>query len=314
MKKLTTLLTIALLAGTAYAQLGTPLVQYSGNQMFYNPGYAGIYDLLSINLNFRQSWVGLPGAPRLISFNGHAPFNNQKQAVGFIFQREEWGPSTGHFGYANYAHKIYFREHVLNLGVQAGFLNHITDWDKIEYVQHEGDPVLRSGRTNHTRFDLNVGAFVLGSTYYFGASVKHLMRPKYDRWTYPDQSTEREMFSHMPMNFYFIGGYRIELDEKWAIRPEAKVGVIRNMPIDVQVGAQASYLEDYFFGFAFGTGQKTASIILRTTIVPRFLIGYSYDIHYGVLGRYQRGSHEISVNYLLRDIWGIARTVDLLWL
>ena len=294
-------LAFALVGTLAQAQLGTTLTQYSGNQMLFNPGYAGIYDLFSVNLNIRQTWIGIPGSPRLISFNGHAPFNNQKHAAGYIFQREEWGPSVGHFGYANYAHKIYIEGHMISLGLQAGFLNHITDWDKITEVDRP-DPVLREGRTNRTRFDANFGAFLLGETYYAGLSVKHLMRPRYDKWEHATNNVTH--YSQMRPHFYLMGGNYFRIDQNWAIRPETMLGFVQGLPVNLNIGAQASYQDLYFVGINVGTGQKSIGIILQTKVIENLSIGYSYDIHYGILGGYQRGTHEIAVNYNMKELWG----------
>jgi hypothetical protein len=67
MKKHILILAFLASTGVANAQLGTPLAQYSGNQLIYNPGYAGSHDLFSANLSLRKLWVGLPGSPSLVS-------------------------------------------------------------------------------------------------------------------------------------------------------------------------------------------------------------------------------------------------------
>jgi type IX secretion system PorP/SprF family membrane protein len=173
-------------AGIVQAQHGTPMAQYSGNQIIYNPGYAGIYNLFSLNLGVRRTWIGIPQAPSLVTFNGHAPFKNQRHAMGFIFQREQQGPLIGNSGLANYAHKVDLGENMLSFGLQAGFFNSVVDWTLIkpEDVTHPHDPGLGEGRTSVTNLDVNLGVYFQAPRFYSGLSVKHLTTPRFGQITH----------------------------------------------------------------------------------------------------------------------------------
>jgi len=299
-----------------FAQIGTPLTQYSGNQKVYNPGYTGTGDFLALNLSVRQLWVGLPGAPRMISLNGHAPFQNDRHAMGFIFQREEWGPNVGHFGYAGYAHKMFFGENFLSLGIQAGFLNHILDWDQIDHVRDWTDPGLGSGRTQGTHFDVNLGAYFQAPSYYFGFSVKHLAQPKYDFITLPANNGaypvgENVWYSQKRAQYFFIGGLNLQTYYGyWAWRPEALVRYVHTTPLTVNVGLQAVYLGAYSFKVSYQTGQQAVGFTAAALFGQDFRLGYSYDLYFGRIRGFQRGSHEVSVNYYLRTLWNRRSNIN----
>ncbi|MCL2027930.1 MAG: PorP/SprF family type IX secretion system membrane protein [Bacteroidales bacterium] len=288
---------IACFCGQTFAQLNVPLAMYSGNQTVYNPGYTGLYDLLSINLTVRKSWVGLPGSPSMINFNGHAPFESQKNAMGFVYQREEWGNLTGNSVYANYSHKVYLGPGTLNLGVQAGFLNHIVDWDKIDYVMHETDQTLDKGRQPSTKFDAGLGAYFLAPNWYAGISAMNLMQPKYG----VHEIDGKEWFSQMRSQFFLTGGYVYDIDE-WSLRPEVLMRYVHTMPLLVNVGAHVFYDNTYGLGVTLRTGIKAVNFNLKANIMEGLRIGYSYGVAYGALKPYQRGSHEIQINYTLQ-IW-----------
>jgi type IX secretion system PorP/SprF family membrane protein len=305
-------ITILLGSTTTYAQLGTPLAQYSGNQMVYNPAYAGIYDMLSINTSVRKLWIGLPGSPSLISLNGHMPFSNQRHAMGLVFQREQWGALTAHYGYVNYAHKMYFDRSLLNFGVQAGFLNNITDWDLIEYVRDWDDPALGQGKTSGTHFDVNAGVYYQAPLFYVGLSAKHLMRPKYDFLTSP--VTGEVWYSQRSMQFFLIGGYYFQLSDEWSLRPEFLVRYAPTAPTGCNAGAQFGYKNNHFIGVNWQTGQRAVSFTAKSSITPELRVGYSYDVYYGAIRPFQKGSHELSVNYLVNSFWKKGRTARLLWL
>jgi len=312
MKKYLLILAFLAATGATHAQLGTPLSQYSGNQLIYNPGYAGTQDLFSANLSIRRLWIGLPGAPNLISLNAHAPFQTERHALGFVYQREEWGPMIGHIVYANYAYKIDLGNSFLSLGLQAGFLNNVIDWDKIDFVTHPNDPGLGKGRTATTSPDINFGAYYHSQNFYLGLSAKHLTMPKFGRIK---MDNGEEWYSQKRIQYFMIGGYNFALSEEWDLRPELLVRYINTMPTTVGAGANVVYLNRFFLGAAFHTGQKSLSFTLKGEIMDGFRIGYSYDIHFGKLQSFQRGSHEISINYFM-PLWKREepKAVDSFWL
>jgi type IX secretion system PorP/SprF family membrane protein len=312
MKKIITLFIVTTVVGiTGYAQLGTPLSQFSGNQMVYNPGYAGIYDLVSINLSVHKSWFGFKDSPQMINLNGHSPFSNQKHAWGWVFQNDSWGPLTGSFIHGNYSYKMYLHNGVLSLGFQGGCMVHTVNWDAVEYVENpEEDPFFEGGRTHEIEFDASVGIYYLAPQWYLGFSVMHLNNPKYGNIKINDVN----WYSQMRSQFIMTAGINVPVSYNWSLRPQVFLRYVKTTPLSVNVGAHAYYDNRYSVGINFMTGQKGISFQAKAMITDQLRIGYSYDVFYGPIRPYQHGSHEISVNYLIKDVWKNARTVDLLWL
>jgi hypothetical protein len=91
----------------------------------------------------------------------------------------------------------------------------------------------------------------------------------------------------------------------WSFRPEVFLRYVYTAPLSVNVGAHAYYDNRYSVGINFLTGQKGISFQAKATITDQFRIGYSYDVFYGPIKPYQHGSHEISINYLIKDMFGI---------
>jgi len=297
-----------------FAQLGTPMSQFSGNQIAYNPAYAGIYDMLSLNLTVHKSWVRIPGSPQLINFNGHAPFKNQRHAMGFVFQNEQWGPLHGNFILTNYSYKMYFDKSILSFGVQAGAMVHTVDWDKIDFVSSPEDPALGQGRQTEARFDVNAGVYYLAPQWYAGFSVMHISSPKYGFVEIQGATGLETWYSQMRPQFVFIGGYNIQASRDWSWRPEIFMRYVETTPLSTNIGLHAWYQNIYSLGANFMTGQKGVSFQAKAMLGDNLKIGYSYDAFWGDIRHYQLGSHEISISYMIRGIWDKARTVDLLWL
>jgi len=304
MKKHIALIILLAIAGIAKSQSGTPLAQYSGNQIIYNPGFAGSYDLFSINLSVRHLWIGIPNSPTLISFNAHAPFQNLRNAIGFVYQRETFGPQSVHTVNATYAHKIYFGStSFLSLGVQGGLFNSVTNWNMVDDVWDEDDPLWGQGRQRTNRFDMNLGAYFQAEDFYLGASVRHLTSPRFDEVTVQVSGIDDRWYSRVPRQFFFMGGYNFRLTDELDLRPHVLMRYKNNVPFTFSASVNLVYDNRFFVGTNFMTGQNAVSLFVAAEIIEGLRVGYSFDMNFGVLRPFQRGSHEISINYALH-FWG----------
>jgi len=302
MKKSIILIIFLAVAGIAKAQTGTPLAQYAGNQLIFNPGFAGAYDLFSANLSIRKAWMGIPHSPSLINFNVHAPFRSQRNAVGFIYQREVWGPQFVHMTNVTYAHKIFLgRATFLSLGVQAGLFNSVTDWDMVDFVMHPTDPLYGEGRQVSNRFDMNLGAYLQSEDFYLGVSVRHLTMPRFDLVDVVVNGRET-WYSQVNRQFFLMGGYNFSLSRELDLRPHFFVRYKQNVPVSGSIGANLVYDNRFFIGSNFMTGQRAVSLVFMAELIQGLRIGYSFDMNFGVIGPFQRGSHEVSINYFI-PLW-----------
>ncbi|MCL2414373.1 MAG: PorP/SprF family type IX secretion system membrane protein [Bacteroidales bacterium] len=287
------------------AQTGTPLAMYAGNQLIFNPGFAGAYDLFSANLSVRHQWVNIPNSPKLMSFNAHAPFQSQRNAMGFVFQREVWGPQFVHTTNITYAHKIFFNPTTfLSLGLQAGLLNTVTDWNMVTFVMHPEDPVYweDGGRQVSNRFDMNLGAYLQAEDFYLGFSVRHLTMPRFDEVRMDIDGREHVFHSHVRRQFFVMGGYNIALSRDLDLRPHFLARYKHTNPVSLSVGANLVYDNRFFVGSNFMTGQRAVSLVFMAEVMEGLRIGYSFDMNFGIIRPFQRGSHEVSVNYFI-PLW-----------
>ena len=303
------LIIIAAFGTKGFAQLGTPLSQFSGNQTLYNPAYAGAYEMLAMNLSLRQQWTQFPGAPRIINFNAHSPIQRSRQAVGLVYTRQEWGPLVGNYVYGNYAHRIYVGQGVLKFGLQAGILNRVTNWNLFDEFGVDDPTDITfdpdgTGRSVATKFDAGLGVFFMTENYYVGASAKHITRPKFDHVRINDTNWH----SQMPVDWFFMAGYRHHFNDMWSVRPEVLVRYIPTVPVSVNVGMHMYFTNNYSFGANFMTGQRAVSFMAKAMITDNFRVGFSYDVYFGQVQSFQRGSYEIMVNYYIRDILWDRRT------
>jgi len=303
MKKLLILTTALVLTLTARAQTSTPMSQYAGNQLIFNPGFAGAHDLFSANLSFRTLWVGVPASPTLISFNMHAPFIDQRNALGFIFQRETFGPQAINLVNATYAYNFRIGgQAFLNLGMQVGLLNSVTDWSQVTHVTHPEDHGYGAGQRWATnRFDMGLGAFFQAPDFYAGLSVRHLTAPRFDETRRGGENGER-YYSRIRRQVFLMGGYNFILNNIFDIRPRLKMRYKGGAPFAVNIGADLVYLDRFSFGMGFTTGTPTFTLAATAKVWDGIRVGYAFDMNFRVIRQFQRGSHEIFLSYLM-PVW-----------
>ena len=279
----------------AKAQMGTSLVRFSGNQIIYNPGYAGSHGLFSANLNFRQFWIGLPGAPNFFSLNAHSPFFSERSAVGFALQREQFGPMTLSFGNLTYAYQIPLESGILSFGVQAGAIMGVTDWNAIDGHVQPNDPGFGEGRVATTRFDASFGALYRTARFFVGLSARHLTMPRFE--SVLDTFNDDMWYLQTRMQFLLVGGYNFVLNELWTLRPDLLMRYIHTEPLAVSVGAMVTYDQRFSLGAHFFSTQRALSLSFSAQLFDGFKIGYAYDLHFGRLRSFQQGTHEIFISY-----------------
>jgi len=300
MKKYITPLILLLIAGTAQTQTATPMAQYAGNQLIFNPAFAGTHDLFSANLSLKKLWMGMPNSPQLIGFNMHAPFINQRNALGFIFQRETFGPQFVNLVNLTYAYNFRIgNQSFLSLGVQGGLFNSVTDWSMVDRVKDPDDPLYGGDeRWVTNRFDMGVGAYFQSRDFYVGASVRHLTEPRFDEIQFDGE----DYYSRIRRQFFFMGGYNFMLNNYFDLRPRVLLRYKENEPFLVSTGVDLVYLDRFLFGVNVMTGLPALTLAASAEVFDGLRIGYAYDLNFGVLRPFQKGSHEISVSYFL-PVW-----------
>jgi len=300
MKKLLILLIPLTLVTTAKPQTAIPMVQYAGNQLVYNPAFAGAHDLFSANLSFKRLWIGMPNAPQLISFNMHAPFIDQRNALGFIFQRETFGPQFVNLVNLTYAYNFRIGESsFLSLGVQGGLFNSVTDWSMVDRVRHPEDHLYGGDeRWVTNRFDMGFGVHLQSRDFYVGLSARHLTASRFDEIYFDGE----DFHSRIRRQFFLVGAYNFMLNNYFDLRPRVLMRYKQNVPFTVSAGVDLVYLDRFSVGANIMTGLPTLTLSTAIEVFDGLRIGYAFDMNFGAIRSFQRGSHEFFISYYL-PVW-----------
>ena len=88
------------------AQSEPMFTQYTFNEIFINPAYAGSHEALSLSTLYRRQWMKLEGSPTTKTFTAHSNLLKSKVALGLTAYQDNIGVSTQTGLFANYAYRI----------------------------------------------------------------------------------------------------------------------------------------------------------------------------------------------------------------
>ncbi|MEE4260049.1 MAG: type IX secretion system membrane protein PorP/SprF [Bacteroidales bacterium] len=292
MKRTVFTLLIAMLGLGAFAQQDALFSQYMFNKLIINPAYAGSRDGLSMTMVGRRQWVGIDDGPQTLSFSIQSPLRNEHIGLGFYCYTDVLGPfqATGAIGTFSYRIKL-GRGH-LSFGIQAGIKHTYFDLNKLN-VQDETDVVLDGSFSKQIVPDANFGIYYNTERFYVGVSSKHLFEQEYG---YLQKPNSQSVYGTLARHFYAMAGVAIPLSDNLVLRPSTLIKYAQNAPVQVDINASLLIREVLWLGASYRT--KEAVVLLAEIVIAKNLrIGYSYDIYMNEIQQYNRGSHEVMLEY-----------------
>jgi type IX secretion system PorP/SprF family membrane protein len=308
-----------LCAGTAGAQQLTQLSQYLLNHFIINPAASGLNDEADLNMSFRQQWVGFDNSPQTYYFSGNAligakgqpkynpslrtsqrgPIKNPtvktgrlKHSVGGNVMMDKYGPFQRLNFNASYAiHVPLSKSMNLSCGIGVGGANYAFNQNKVDLL-NDNDNTYNSflgqnGSPSKFLADLNTGLYLYSQHLFFGYSTSQVLQQKMDF----GNATNSKLKTH----HYFLGGYRIDMNEDWAITPSFLLKYMQPSPIALDLNLRADYQDKFFFGFSYR--HKDAVVGILGVQIKGFKLGYSYDYTISTLRKQNSGGHEILIGY-----------------
>jgi type IX secretion system PorP/SprF family membrane protein len=178
-----TVLMVGVLSETR-AQQDPQFTQYMFNQLFYNPGYAGVEGLSKFTLAHRTQWTGYNpsfggsgGAPTTTTVNFTTPIYKLQSGFGAEITNDNLGPLNNLGLQATYAYHLNVKDKKLSLGVRLGVISQSIDFDQYLWADPD-DPYRLEGKETQVRPDLGLGLYYQAEKYFAGLSLNHLI----ERW------------------------------------------------------------------------------------------------------------------------------------
>ncbi len=296
--KFLTLLAIAVCSYTHAQQI--PLIsQFSNNQLYYNPSFAGTSEGINNTMLFRYQWVDFDASPKTLTMFGSMRLAEEESSKGFHsfgynMGRDKTGPSRTLYFSGIYAYNLPLSPKIrMSLGTSIGFKEIGINTDEI--ISIWPDPLLDGIDGWHKNFypDLALGGNIYTDKLYLGVAVQQLFKGS-------SRQIDDEVIGALVPHYFLTGGARFDIESaKLAILPAVIFRFVENIEESIDINLTMKYNNLVWIGSSY-RNEDTIVLLGGVTIKKMIDLGYSYDIITSNLKNYTSGSHEIYLSVRLQ--------------
>jgi len=277
--------------------LGYPVYsQYLQNGLVINPAYTGTRGALSGFLSYRQQWIGTDGAPTLQSVSLHAPFKNDKVALGLLGQFMQYGYTKTSSIYASYAYHIRMSKGKLSFGLKGGVDMSTSDFTGLNTtIPYPGDPVFKNNDDPYILPNVGAGIYYFSETLFAGFAV-----PQFLSYQKTGTNSVQAYHSFNDYNFIFSGGGLITFSDFFKFKPSVLLHYSLNEAEKFKqfdINGNLILADLIWVGGSWRNNEKVIVGILQLLIKPQLMFGFSYDYPVGNMNSYSKGSTEFALRY-----------------
>ena len=284
------------------AQIQPISTHYMYNPQVTNPAFYGSKDGINFGANYRHQWAKLNGQPRTVNLFADANLPQAHGGIGFNVSNEMLGAftiSAFNMGYA-YIQDIN-KKLKIAIGINAGATFSKLDGTKLITPQgtssNLNDNALSNQIQKSIRPDLSVGVSFIHKYIEAGLVYTNLINSK-DKFK-GDIKNLRPKYGG---EFQIFITSKIRIGDNFSIKPSLVLNTDFK-EIQTDLSFLAGYKEYLFIGInVHGYNKKSfesLSPLVSVSPVKNLSIIYSYDVSLNKLSRVNKGSHEITLNYLL---------------
>lgn len=272
----------------AQAQNELIISQYIHNRYAINPSFAGNREGLTIFGSFRKQWTNIENTPQSILLTTHAPLRNENIIIGLSAYNQSIHESTNTGALFTIGYRARVSEKSwLSFALQPGVSLRNTDWKKVKLID-SNDDAFRKSESSVSPL-LGFGLSWYGRNHFIGASVVSLM--------VSDDFDQRDAeFAPADANYILTGGYMFGVSEQLKIQPSVMASFCKKTDTSVDGTITAIYKDFIWIDAGYRTTDEI-TLGAAVQIKPQLRVAYNYDYMIGDLNGYQKGSHEISIQY-----------------
>lgn len=309
--KILILLPLFFLVSKLWAQQPAQYSMYMLNPYQYHTAYAGLDESLSATGVFRKQWVNFPGSPLGFNFNVHLPLEYLRSGVGIAMEHDIIGAYANTMAKASYNYIFDFGDKgKLSAGASLRFMQKSLDGTILRapdgnyeagIIIGHNDNLIPQTKVSSNTFSADAGIYYKHSKFEAGLTAINLTAPK----TRLDIGTIQEI--RYLRNYMLSAAYRFDINKDMSLHPSVllKTDFIKFQP---EYGIIFKYQDNFFGGAAFrGYNKSTMDavvILAGMQITKNIMLAYSYDVSISKLSNFNSGSHEIMLNYNLRQPLG----------
>ncbi len=275
-------------------QLAPVSDQYILNPLTINPAYAGNRGALNIAAFYRNQWVGISGAPKTMSLAVDGPLLDGKIGLGINISNDRIGVTRENRFNTNYSFKIGMNDRTLSLGLGAGIITTNTAWSDLVVADPEDRNSLVDSRV-YVVPDFSFGIYYSNHNYFAGFSVPKLLGNEFNF----DKNRYIPEFNPDQYIYLFNTGYVFNLNPRTKFFPSTLVTYSRGEQLQYDISAHFRFINILWVGATYRSTQSITGL-LQLAVNNQLRVAYTYNFDFGMLGRYNNGSHEIMLRYEFR--------------
>ncbi len=281
-----------------HAQSEPMFTQYTFNEIFINPAYAGSHDALSFSTVYRRQWLKINGSPTTKTFTAHSQLLKSRVGLGLTAYQDNIGVTTQTGLFGNYAFRIKMNKGKLALGLLGGYVAY---QENLSEVQTNDNDDLEFLNNTPAVFAPNFGfgTYYYTKVFYFGVSVPRIIYNK----LYINQNNEVERvtssFNKEELHLFVASGFVFDVHPLFKVRPSGMLKVVMNAPIEYDLNLATLLLNSVWVGGGFRSGDAW-NLMSAVQVNEQLRIAYSFDYTFTNLRTVAGGTHELSLNYVLR--------------
>jgi type IX secretion system PorP/SprF family membrane protein len=292
MKKLIIVFTLVIGSSIVFGQQDPMYTQYMNNEMVINPAYVGSDDVLNATALYRGQWVGglLDRTPTTFALNAHSPIANSDMGIGGSVVTDKLGVTNRLMFNVAGSYAIALSKGTgIQFGLQLGGTQTRINYTELRIRQSGDDDFAK----DVSKFSPNVGAgaYYFTPKFYFGVSLPMMMNNS----VASADATDDVIFQEV-RHLFVTTGYVYALNESIKIKPTAMIKYVHGAPIELDITGSVIFDDHYWAGLAVRSGESL-SFLGAIQASSQLKVGYSYDLILNGLAPYQKGSHEMMVNY-----------------
>lgn len=282
-----------IVSGYSLAQQEPRSAFFWNNYMHTNPAMTGAVYKHQANVQWRNQWTKVNGAPTTLWANYATRLDKINSGIGMSYEYDVIGLQKSHTALVSYAYHIPIKNMFLSLGASGGMKTLKIDWSKL-IVSQTGDPLV-SSRTADPVFQCDFGIALRGEKWNVGVSATQV-----NRSTFKDSLT---FYTNEP-HFWVFADYTFDLGEKWKLTPRFQSFSDWNR-INSTVALLATFKDNLWFGAAASIpsngGWYSVGPMVGYDVAGKFRIGYTYEYWFNNgLAVGNDGTHEIILSYQLK--------------
>ncbi len=272
-----------------FAQADFKLSNFTLTPLAYNPAYAGSNGGISITSVYSSQWIGFPGAPKTILFNGSQAISEEQMGIGLNAEIDKRGAEEETKLVANFAYQLDINENWrISMGIKGGFENYLVDYSLLS-IENPSEFIAGIGQQKTTNYIFGTGFYLYNKNFFIGASIPNLIKPNL-------LDSRNSMISQQSMNYYFSSGYKFYTNKDTYIQPSILTRVVKGAPISNLLSINLNIKDEIYVSTNFEL-KSSIGIFAGIRIYENYLIGYAFDKSITKFNSQNNGTHSFFLNF-----------------